>query len=88
MFGPVKEPEHGSDHPVTDLNLREVTILAPIAALCLALGVYPQPVLNTIEPDVRAIADIADRARSRAESGLTAMPDQRAKAEPAQIAER
>jgi NADH-quinone oxidoreductase subunit M len=70
LFGPVKEPGHGGHGRVTDLDLREVTILAPLAALCLLLGVYPQPVLNTIEPDVLVIADIADRARARAEAGL------------------
>jgi hypothetical protein len=30
------------------------------------LGVYPQPVLNSIRPDVDVIARIADEARVRA----------------------
>jgi NADH-quinone oxidoreductase subunit M len=66
LFGELKEPEHHGP-PVTDLNLREVTLLAPIAALCILLGVYPQPVLRTIEPDVLTVADIAGRARTRAD---------------------
>src|SRR5260370_28530983 len=72
LFGPVKVPEHGSHAPVTDLDLREVTILAPIAALCLLLGVYPQPVLRSMEPDLQVIADIADRARTRAQQDAVA----------------
>jgi hypothetical protein len=48
-----------------------LTIVAPLAALCLLLGVYPQPVLRTMEPDLRAVADIADRARARAAGAPT-----------------
>ena len=74
VFGPVKEPEHDGHAPVTDLDLREVTILAPIAILCLLLGVCPQPVLRTMEPDLKAIADIADRARARANPATASVP--------------
>jgi NADH-quinone oxidoreductase subunit M len=64
LFGPLREPEHHGP-PITDLNLRELTTLVPLAALCILLGVYPQPILKTAEPDILTIADIADRARAR-----------------------
>jgi NADH-quinone oxidoreductase subunit M len=65
FFGPVKEPEHdsGDGHPVRDLGWREFFALAPIALLCVAIGVYPQPVLDAARPDVEVVARIADRAR-------------------------
>ncbi|UCG33525.1 MAG: NADH-quinone oxidoreductase subunit M [Phycisphaerales bacterium] len=55
LFGPLKEPEHTPDteHVKTvDLNFREIGVLAPIAALCLFLGVYPRPVLDNIQTSV------------------------------------
>ncbi|MGH3789203.1 MAG: NADH-quinone oxidoreductase subunit M [Pseudonocardiaceae bacterium] len=38
-----------------DLSMREVTVLAPLVALILLLGLYPQPVLNVITPSVGAM---------------------------------
>ena len=37
-----------------DLSIREVVVLAPLVALILLLGLYPQPVLNVINPSVGA----------------------------------
>jgi NADH-quinone oxidoreductase subunit M len=68
LFGTLKEPEHHG-HEITDLNLRELAIVVPICALCVLLGVYPQPVLRTAEPDVLTVVDIAQRARHRVEEG-------------------
>lgn len=64
LFGTLKEPEHHG-HEITDLNFRELAIVVPICALCVLLGVYPQPVLRTAEPDVLTVVDIAQRARLR-----------------------
>jgi NADH-quinone oxidoreductase subunit M len=44
------------DNGIRDINLREFLALAPLAALCLAIGVYPQPLIDTIRPDVDAVA--------------------------------
>jgi NADH-quinone oxidoreductase subunit M len=68
FFGPVKEPPHDGHSPTGDLDGREISLIAPIAVLCLLIGVYPQPMLQTMKPDVDVIADIADRARKRAEN--------------------
>lgn len=65
FFGPLKEPPHPGSEPIRDLDGRELATLAPIAVLCLLLGVYPQPLLNTTRADVDTIADIAQRARER-----------------------
>jgi NADH-quinone oxidoreductase subunit M len=62
LFGAVKVP-HGESH---DLLAREWLLLAPIGILCLLLGVYPQPVLDTSQPEVDMVAHIADLARQRA----------------------
>ena len=52
LFGPLIEPPDTPDtsHGLTiDLNRREIAILAPIAACCIFLGVYPKPMLDTFE---------------------------------------
>lgn len=59
VWGPLHEPHshgghghgaedsHASPLP-TDLNRREIGILIPLAVLCLALGIYPKPVLDSL----------------------------------------
>ena len=68
FFGPVKLPggDHHHDHdhePVTDLNVREVITLAPLLTLCLVLGLFPQPLINLIRPDVKAVVAVLDEVR-------------------------
>ncbi len=56
LFGPKRDvPAH---QHLTDLNGREILALAPIAALCLVIGVFPRPFLDRIKPEVDAIAAI------------------------------
>jgi NADH-quinone oxidoreductase subunit M len=74
FFGPLKEPAHPGSEPIRDLDGREVATLAPIALLCLVLGVYPQPFLTAIRADVDTIADIAQRARERQKIVLSGGP--------------
>ncbi len=54
FFGPLREPAH-SGHPVFDMNAREMFAIAPICVLCLWIGLMPQPLLETIRPDVDAV---------------------------------
>jgi hypothetical protein len=54
LFGSLREPAHG-DHSIFDINAREICAVAPICALCLWIGVMPQPLLDTIRPDVDAV---------------------------------
>jgi NADH-quinone oxidoreductase subunit M len=39
---------------VLDLDRRELAVVAPLVALILVLGIYPQPLLELIEPAVAA----------------------------------
>ncbi|MBL8798019.1 MAG: NADH-quinone oxidoreductase subunit M, partial [Planctomycetia bacterium] len=68
FFGELKEPPvvgHGNHEPITDLNLREVLTVAPIMVLCLVIGVYPQPMLDSMKPEVDGVSRIAQLARDR-----------------------
>ncbi|MBM4108380.1 MAG: NADH-quinone oxidoreductase subunit M [Phycisphaerae bacterium] len=74
VFGTLREPpghaSHADHHagdahraaglPV-DLTRREIGALAPIAALCVFLGVYPKPVLDAVQAPVeRTVTTIAE----------------------------
>ncbi len=50
MHGPIKP---GLEH-LRDLTGRESWVLAPVLAIILALGVYPKPLLDIINPAVKA----------------------------------
>ncbi|CAN5630562.1 hypothetical protein BH11PLA2_BH11PLA2_13170 [soil metagenome] len=63
FFGPVREP-HGGE-ATHDLTGREYCTFGTLAALCLALGLYPQPVIDTVSADVDRIVNTVDAARSR-----------------------
>jgi NADH-quinone oxidoreductase subunit M len=75
FFGELKEPHHdGGD--VSDIKPREIAALAPIMALCLLLGVYPQPVLDSMKSDVGVVAKILkDRQNVAAQSQLAQRDD-------------
>jgi NADH-quinone oxidoreductase subunit M len=56
VFGPFREPasghdDHGEGLPA-DLTAREICVLAPLAVLCLALGVYPKPLTDAMEKPI------------------------------------
>jgi NADH-quinone oxidoreductase subunit M len=69
LFGPARDIE--AHHGLKDLNAREILALAPIAALCLVIGVFPQPMLRVIEPEVNAIAAMYDDNQRGRESFAT-----------------
>ena len=46
---------------IPDLNTREIAMLAPLVALIVFLGVYPQPVLDRIEPAARQVVQQLNR---------------------------
>ncbi len=52
VFGPLKEPSGHHEHETlpADLNAREIGILVPLAAGCVILGLFPTPVIRSIEP--------------------------------------
>ncbi len=57
---------------VEDLSLREITILTPLLALMIVIGVFPTPLLNRMEPSVRAILE---RVEAAAPAGAVLVPD-------------
>jgi NADH-quinone oxidoreductase subunit M len=65
FFNPLKEPQPISPSATTDLSRREVFSFGALAAVCLVLGLHPQPVLNSLRPDVRYITNIGEAARAR-----------------------
>jgi NADH-quinone oxidoreductase subunit M len=49
IFGPLSRPEN---QQLEDLNRREIFILAPVVALIVFMGVYPQPFLSRMKPSI------------------------------------
>jgi NADH-quinone oxidoreductase subunit M len=49
IFGPLT---HSENQTLQDLNGREILILAPVVALIVFLGVYPQPFLSRMTPAI------------------------------------
>jgi len=77
VFGPLHEPHHHDAHGQdgdhedapklpTDLGAREIGILLPLAALCLATGMYPKPLLDALEKPVMATVATVQQAREKA----------------------
>jgi NADH-quinone oxidoreductase subunit M len=56
LFGPVRDGR--GHHAIMDLNPRELFALAPIAVVCLAIGVFPRYFLDVMRPEVDRIAAI------------------------------
>jgi NADH-quinone oxidoreductase subunit M len=54
FFGKLVEPHHGGDE-IEDMSAREFLAVAPLAALCLWIGVRPQPLIDLIQPDIRPL---------------------------------
>jgi NADH-quinone oxidoreductase subunit M len=63
----VTEPVHAAGHHAPsrirakfgDLTAREITVLTPLVVLIIVLGVYPQPVLDVINPTAeRTMVDV------------------------------
>jgi NADH-quinone oxidoreductase subunit M len=75
IFGPLS---HSENRTLQDLNGRELLILAPVVALIVLLGIYPQPFLSRMTPSIdltlkrvltvqgtpTAVSDMADRNKS------------------------
>ena len=76
FHGPVTNDENRA---MLDLNGREIAMLAPLVALILAIGVYPKPFLEPIEPAAERLVELLHEDEPVAESGdpvpLTAVED-------------
>jgi len=60
VWGPLKEPGNGHGHGETrhgaalpaDLTLREIGVLAPLAILCLYIGLQPSTLMNAMQKPI------------------------------------
>ena len=73
FFGPLQEPPHHGHEPIADLNAREVLALAPLLAMCLWLGIFPQQVLDLIRPDVESLTVLYGDMRATRGAGKPAV---------------
>lgn len=73
FFGPLREPKQGHHHPheITDMNGREMFAIAPICVLCLLIGVMPQPLINTFQPDVDAVVALYPDSNATTVGGVS-----------------
>jgi NADH:ubiquinone oxidoreductase subunit 4 (subunit M) len=46
------------------MNAREFLALAPLAVLCLWLGVQPSSLIDMIEPDIKPVVAVIDKFRT------------------------
>jgi NADH-quinone oxidoreductase subunit M len=65
FFGPLREPLALPPEGVKDLRGRELLAVVPLTLLCLVLGIFSQPVLDTMKPDVDRLTRIGKEARER-----------------------
>lgn len=69
FFNAPKEPELAApEAPAHDLGRREFVAFGSLAALCLVLGLLPQPLIDTMKQDVRVLTIIGDAARARVQN--------------------
>jgi NADH-quinone oxidoreductase subunit M len=61
VLGPLSRPEN---QKLEDIGARDIVILAPIVALIIFMGIYPQPFLSRIKP---AVDPIVQRVENRKE---------------------
>jgi NADH-quinone oxidoreductase subunit M len=66
LFGPTHEPHHEGESHVHDLSPREWGSLVPMVILCVVIGLYPAPILNSSANDVERVTMRANKARERA----------------------
>lgn len=77
FFGPLKEPHHDAGHhhePIRDMNLREAFAVGPLAILCLWIGVRPQPLIESIRPEVEAVAALYPQVQTPAPVAIVGHP--------------
>jgi NADH-quinone oxidoreductase subunit M len=68
LFNPLARPENRT---ITDLNARELALMAPLVAAIVWLGVYPTPVLRRTETAARRFVQIVE---TRATGRVAALP--------------
>ena len=54
MFGPL---DKAANKVLSDISLREIMVLLPLAIMMFVMGIYPKPFLSRMEPSVQALLD-------------------------------
>ena len=68
FFGPLLLPPQPSAIPPRDMQPHEWVAFGLPATLCLVLGIFPQPVIQSMRSDVNIVVRQADEARDRMEA--------------------
>ena len=55
------EVVHEENRGLSDLSTKEITALVPLVALVVLLGVYPKPLLSTIDMSVQKMLILMDQ---------------------------
>ena len=55
------EVTHEENKNLKDLNAKELTALIPLVALVVILGVYPKPILTTIDMSVKKMLVLMEK---------------------------
>ncbi|MBP3954278.1 NADH-quinone oxidoreductase subunit M [Gemmata sp. G18] len=86
FFNPSKEPELVPGAAAHDVSRREFFAFGSLAGLCLVLGLFPLPLLDTMKQDVRVLSIIGDTARARVQGVPYVYIDEQPPLPPAPIA--
>ena len=57
FFGPLKEPHAAGHHEVSDLSLREILALAPLAVFVVWIGIRPGDFLSRMQPTLEVAGE-------------------------------
>jgi NADH-quinone oxidoreductase subunit M len=55
LHGPLNEKWANGDHKLTEINQREIIVMAPLMALILVIGIYPAWILDVINKAMLAL---------------------------------
>lgn len=69
FFNKLDKPEN---REVKDLSGREVAVLAPLVTLMIVIGWHPTPILDRMEPSVRAVLERVEDASTGMADGISA----------------
>ena len=68
FFNALDKPENRA---MKDLDRREITILTPLLALMILVGIFPTPILERMEPSVRVVLERVEEASSEVAAATT-----------------
>ena len=70
IFGQLEKPELKA---ITDLDMREIAVMAPLIFLTILFGVYPAPVLDVVSVSVENLITNYEAALAAAQQAKLAL---------------